>query len=58
MDDTLFEELQKTKTNAEKETHMRLKAQRDYFEALNMVKFLELLEPCPFVEIFFHTIKY
>ena len=58
MDNTLFGEVQKAKPNAEKKTHLRLKAEKDYFEALNMVKFLELLEPSPFAEIFFHTIKY
>nr|POF09038.1 hypothetical protein CFP56_14979 [Quercus suber] len=37
LDNTLFGEVQKAKPNAEKETHLRLNAEKDYFEALNMV---------------------
>ena len=56
MDGTFYGELHETRANIEKGTNLSLKAERENSEkALRMVKFLELLEPFPLVENFFHT---
>ena len=56
MDGTTYGELHEARANIEKGINLSLKAERDNFEkALRMVKFLELLEPFPPVENFFHT---